>query len=164
MTAELLSARLAGQLDGLTWVVSRASTERLARRPQADKWSAREHLAHLACYQQRFLERLRTILSTDRPEFRRYRAEDDPEWPEWQTLTSERAYERLQALRREIIELVASLSDSQLERVGVHPVFGTMTIPQWIEFFLFHEGHHVYQVMTLAWKRDPYGRPAQDAG
>ncbi len=158
MTAELLRVRLAGQLDALQWVVSSAPAERLTRRPQPDKWSAREHVAHLACYQQRFLERLRTILKTHRPEFQRYRAEEDLDWPQWQGLTTKQAHERLNTLRRELVALVASLSDSQLERVGLHPVFGALTIPQWIDFFLFHEAHHVYMVMTLAWRREPSAR------
>jgi uncharacterized damage-inducible protein DinB len=150
MTADLLGARLAAQGEALERMVSRTSAEHFERRPQADKWSAREHLAHLACYQQRFLERLGAILSRDRPSFQRYRAEEDEDWPEWQRLASDEIHERLQARRRELLTLVASLSESQLERVGLHPVFGAMTIPQWIDFFLFHEGHHAYQVMALA--------------
>jgi hypothetical protein len=31
--------------------------------------------------------------------------------------------------------------------VGVHPALGPLTIPEWLEFFLLHEGHHLYQVM-----------------
>ena len=34
-----------------------------------------------------------------------------------------------------------------MNRVGVHPVFGLMTIPLWLEFFLLHEAHHLYVVL-----------------
>ena len=69
MTAELLQARVAGQFEALDWVITNIDTERFGRRPQVDKWSAHEHLAHVACSQQRFLERLTAILTTDRPAF-----------------------------------------------------------------------------------------------
>jgi len=65
MTAELLQARVAGQFEALDWVITNIDTERFGRRPQVDKWSAHEHLAHVACSQQRFLERLTAILTTD---------------------------------------------------------------------------------------------------
>ena len=63
MTAELLKARVAGQFEALDWVISNIDTERFGRRPQVDKWSAHEHLAHVACSQQRFLERSLTLNS-----------------------------------------------------------------------------------------------------
>jgi hypothetical protein len=63
MTAELLKARVAGQFEALDWVISNIDTERFRRRPQVDKWSAHEHLAHVACSQQRFLERALTLNS-----------------------------------------------------------------------------------------------------
>jgi len=160
MTAESLNARLIAQLDALERAVSTAPADGLNHRPQADKWSAHDHVAHLACYHERFLERIRGILSADRPGFRRYRAEEDPEWPAWQRLTTGEALDRLRALRRKLIDGVASLTGSQLERVGVHPVFGPLTIPQWIDFFLFHEGHHAYVVITLAWRGDAGGSSA----
>ena len=94
------------------------------------KWSAHEHLAHLACYEQRFLERVQTILTTDRPEFRRYRAEEDPEWPQWQSLTPEEINERLTSRRRELADLVVPLSDPQLKRVGIHSIFRGVDAPR----------------------------------
>ena len=152
MLKESLRCRLAGQLDGIEWTIGAGVAERISRRPEINKWSPHEHLAHLACYHQRFLDRIRSILATDRPLFKRYRAEDDPEWPSWQSLSTEEVLTRLHSSRRELLDLVSPLGDEQLERVGVHPVFGAVTIPQWLEFFLVHEAHHLYVVMTLAWR------------
>ncbi len=77
----------------------------------------------------------------------RYRAEDDPEWPQWAALPTGEVLRRLETLRRELIELVQSLSPDQLARLGVHPTMGRMSIPLWIEFFLLHEAHHLYVAM-----------------
>jgi hypothetical protein len=155
MLSESLQCRLAGQLDGLDWVSAPEAAGRIDRRPAPDQWSAREHLAHLACYHQRSLERLRAILATNRPVFHRYRAEDDPDWPAWQRLTAAESLERMRGLRRELIGWVGSRSDSELGRVGVHPVFGELTVAHWLEFFLVHEAHHLYTVMSLAWRHPP---------
>ena len=161
MLSESLQCRLAGQLDGLDWVSAADAARRIDQRPATDKWSAREHLAHLACYHQRSLERLRSILATNRPVFNRYRAEDDPDWPSWQRLTAAESLERIRRLRRELIDLLAPLSDSELGRVGIHPVFGELTVSHWLEFFLVHEAHHLYTMMSLAWRHPPQSSAGQ---
>lgn len=145
-----LSTQLAAQFDAVDRLVASASAEDLARRPGPDKWSAREHLAHLVCYQQRFLERLTAILTTERPTFGRYRADDDPDWPAWQGLPAAQLQERFRAGRAELVALADSLTATDTERVGIHPVFGAMTASQWFDFFLIHEGHHAYQMFVLA--------------
>src|SRR5262245_41367723 len=139
MSVERLRIRVAAFFEALEWVLTNIDAERASRRPQAGKWSAHEHLAHVACYQRRFLERLGAILSTDRPALARYRAEDDPDWPRWQHLSGPELGERFDALREESLATIGSLSDEQLARVGVHPAYGAMTVTQWIDFLLFHQ-------------------------
>jgi hypothetical protein len=50
-------------------------------------------------------------------------------------------------LRSEIKDLIKNLTDGQSNRIGVHPLFGAMTVRLWIEFFLVHEAHHLYVMM-----------------
>jgi hypothetical protein len=45
---------------------------------------------------------------------------------------------------------VTSLSDQELGRAGTHPVLGALAIPEWLEFFLLHEAHHLYVVTIRA--------------
>jgi hypothetical protein len=54
---------------------------------------------------------------------------------------------KLKALRGELIKAVTHLPPDQLDRIGVHPILGDMTVPLWIEFFLLHEAHHLYVLM-----------------
>ena len=49
---------------------------------------------------------------------------------------------RLAALRAQFVERVDGLSSDELARIGVHSRFGEMTLVEWLEFFLLHEGHH----------------------
>jgi uncharacterized damage-inducible protein DinB len=124
------------------------------RRPDSGKWSARENLAHLARYQQVFLERVARIVDEHEPTFARYKAEDDPEWPSWAALPLAEVSNRLRAGRAKIIAKFGALSDEQLARVGVHARFGPLTLVQWLEFFLLHEAHHLLAVLQRARERD----------
>lgn len=135
---------LSSQLKALPGILETANAQVLARRPLGGGWSAHEILAHLARYHEVFLERVRQIIEEDRPHFSRYRAEEDPDWPGWAARTSEDVLDRMKTLRGELIGLIRALPDEQLARVGVHQVFGPMSLERWLEFFLAHEGHHLY--------------------
>jgi hypothetical protein len=55
---------------------------------------------------------------------------------------------RHKAGRAEFIRLGKGLSHMDASRVGIHPLFGEMSLALWVEFFLLHEAHHLYVVMT----------------
>ncbi len=142
------AVRLEAQLDAVQPLLERADPEAMTRRPRPDTWSAHENLAHLARYHEVFLERIGRILAEERPHLPRYRAEEDPSWPKWAAKPTGEVVQCLMALRADLIERVNTLSLNQLSRVGIHPTFGEMSIPMWIEFFLLHEAHHLYVIMT----------------
>jgi uncharacterized damage-inducible protein DinB len=140
--------RLETQLDALDTILAGATPAALATRPASGGWSAHEHLAHLARHHAVFLERLRHVAAEDAPRFARYRAEEDPQWTEWSALQMPEVLSRLRGLRADIIRWTAALSDAEAGRVGVHPLFGEQSVGDMLEFFLAHEGHHLYAVMT----------------
>jgi len=140
--------RLETQLDVIPLLLSGATPEAVMARPASGQWSAHENLAHLARHHDVFLERLHRILGESAPQLSRYRAEEDSAWPEWSRLSTEEVLIRLEALRGEIISLIKGLSQAEENRVGIHPLFGEMSLALWIEFFLLHEAHHLYVVMT----------------
>ena len=140
--------RLETQLDALDTILAGATPEAMGRRPPSGAWSAHEHVAHLARHHAIFLDRLRQIAADELPRFERYRAEDDPEWPAMASLPTDVAIVRLRALRANIVQWVSGLSAAQTMRVGVHPLFGAQSVAEMIEFFLVHEGHHLYMIMT----------------
>lgn len=151
---ETLDARLASQLQSLKLVVGGVSETALRTRPKSGKWSAHENLAHLVQHHKSTLARIRRILPEDRPELPSYSADKDPEWPVLATESTEEVLCKLLALRQELITLTACLSTQQWLRVGIHPVFGPMTLAQWVDFFLLHEAHHLYVAMTHAHARE----------
>jgi DinB superfamily len=88
------------------------------------------------------------MLRDNGPHLGRYRAEEDAAWPEWACLSTEEVLHRLKALRAEIMQHIAGLSEADATRVGFHPLFGAMSVALWVEFFLLHEAHHLYMIMT----------------
>jgi hypothetical protein len=94
-----------------------------------------------------FLERLERIPTEETPRVGRYRAEDDPDWPGWSGLSLDDTLQRLKDVRQRLIAWVKTLTPEQITRTGLHPSFGAMTIPQWLDFFLLHEAHHLYTAM-----------------
>jgi len=145
--SDSLLGRLDTQLDALDLVLGLANEEALDRRPRPDEWSARENLAHLARHHAVFLDRLRRLLTEDRPSLGRYRAEEDPEWPAWAALSLAEILGRLRALRAELCGLVRELSAGDCARTGLHPTFGEMDVAGWLQFFLLHEAHHLYTAL-----------------
>jgi hypothetical protein len=143
-----LLARLETQLEALDLILARATPAGLDARPRPGEWSARENLAHLARHHAVFLDRLRRLVTEDRPALGRYRAEDDPEWASWQTLPPGELLTRLRALRAELVAIVRSLSPADSARTGVHPTFGEMDVAGWLGFFLLHEAHHLYTALV----------------
>jgi uncharacterized damage-inducible protein DinB len=141
--------RLRTQLDVLPLLLGSATEASLRQRPAPGKWSALENLAHLARYHEVFMERLRRIMAEDSPPLGRYRAEEDPGWPPWQQKPLPEVLASLTRLRGELVQQVESLSEGDLTRACVHPVMGAMPVPLLLEFFLLHEGHHLYTVMRM---------------
>ena len=88
------------------------------------------------------------MAAEDEPQFARYRAEDDPEWPAMAALPTAVAVVRLRALRANIVQWISGLSASQSMRGGIHPLFGAQSVAEMVESFLVHEGHHLYMAMT----------------
>jgi hypothetical protein len=140
--------RLETQPNVIPLLLAGATPEATMTRPSSGQWSAHENLAHLARHQVVFLERLRRILSEPAPRLGRYLAEEDPDWPEWSRLSTEEVLGRHAAVRAEFIRLGKGLSQGDTSRVGIHPLFGEMSLDRWVEFFLLHEAHHLYVAMT----------------
>jgi uncharacterized damage-inducible protein DinB len=141
-----MRTRLATQLVALDLILKGATEDAMNRRPEQGKWSAHENLAHLARYQEIFLQRLERMLREDAPQLPHYRAEGDPEWPRWVGVPTKEILSRMIARRKELIERVNSLAPAELMRTGVHSKMGALAVLEWLEFFLTHESHHLYTI------------------
>src|SRR4029453_2597839 len=136
-------------------VAGSRSDHELRAQPQPGKWSALQHVAHLARMHEIYLARIQRILTEEAPAMPAYRAEQDDEGPGWEGLALPDVLSRLNDRRAQLVAQLRSLSDDQWTRIGRHAIFGPLTLAEWIESFLVHEGHHLYTALTLAKSRRP---------
>jgi len=142
-------SRLQHQHESVIEISKGIAEEELRIRPATGKWSAFENIAHLAAYQPAFIARLKKIQKEDSPSFARYVAEDDPAFEECCGMELRQLHEHLFTNRFLIANHMSGLKEGELRKVGRHPVFGALDVPQWVEFFLLHEAHHLFTIFKL---------------
>lgn len=141
--------RLRHQHEALVELIDSLTEEELKRRINPDKWSAFENIAHLGAYQTMFIGRLERLAAESTPSFERYVAENDPEFPEYLNTPLQTLLQFIPVRAAEITARLTSLKEPDLLRTGVHSRYGKLTIPQWTQFFLLHEAHHLYTIFML---------------
>jgi uncharacterized damage-inducible protein DinB len=130
-------------IDGLT-------DEQVRRQIIPGKWSIFENIVHLQTYQHLFIVRVQKILATDNPLFPRYTAEADPLFLENCSLTIREIMHDLITTRKEIATEMVQFPEADFLKTGIHSAFGSMNLLQWMNFFLLHEGHHLFTVFKLS--------------
>ena len=113
---DFLKHNLANQLAFLLRQVENVDKDFLKKRPIPQKWSIKEHLAHLGRYQEIFLERIAVILRGETPYLERYRADDDPFFYDWCHWSSATIIEKTILDRQTIIDLMTNLSKIQIAK------------------------------------------------
>ena len=148
-----LSSRLEFQHQTIAELIEGYTEQELKSRTIPDKWSAFENIAHLVLYQLVFQERIVQIMVETNPSFERYVAENDPSFEEYLQYPLQHLMELLYDTRKQICRQLHDLSENELLRTGQHPLFGSLSVVQWTEFFLLHEAHHLFTVFKLLAKR-----------
>ncbi len=142
--------RLQNQFDTVLTAFANWPEADLRHRPVPDKWSALEQLAHIGRYTDVFREqRVAIILQEPEPAFGRYRADDDPGFAEWVALDKNALTRRFGQQRQQLTNFLMGLSEAELSRKASHPLFGSLDVTGWTEFFLLHEAHHLFAMFRL---------------
>ena len=141
--------RLQNQYQQIIRLIDGLNDAFVTHRHRPDKWSIKENLAHLGRYHEVFEHRIKSILTMNQPEFGRYKAEDDPDFPAWKALENSVITRKTIYLRNRITKQLENLHDHSLNRQGKHPRLGYLSVEGWTEFFLLHESHHIYAVFGL---------------
>jgi hypothetical protein len=148
LSASALS-RLTFQHFTISELISGIAEERIHLHSLPGKWSIHDNIAHLARYNIVFQDRIKTILQEDNPVFSRYVAEADEEFLSWQMKGTNPLIESIAIERKRISTMASSMSPEQLDRKGIHPRFGILSLVGWLEFFLLHEAHHIFTIFQL---------------
>ena len=142
--------RLHYQHKSLVDMIDGLSDEKIRRQINPGKWSIFENMVHLQTYQHAFCARMKQLLTGTNPVFVRYSAESDPMFLDNCHKATREIIQDLLATRKKMLVELTSVGDQDVLKTAVHPVFGTLTMAEWLNFFLLHEAHHMFTVFRLA--------------
>jgi uncharacterized damage-inducible protein DinB len=145
-----ISTRLQYQHKSLLDIIDGLTDEQIRRQIIIGKWSIFENITHLSTYQHTFINRIKQMLDQNNPSFPRYTAETDPLFHDNCSKSSREIMQDLLTTRKEMAAGILSFTETDLDKSGVHPVFGKMNLIQWFNFFLLHEAHHLFTIFKLA--------------
>lgn len=145
-----ISTRLQYQHKSLLEIIEGLTDEQVRRNIIPGKWSIFENTVHLQTYQHVFIYRVKEILTGNNPSFDRYVAEADPFFPDNCNKSTREIMQDLLIIRKEMASSINNLRKEDLLKTGVHPLFGSMTLLQWLNFFLLHEAHHLFTIFKLS--------------
>ena len=138
------------QHKSLVDIINGLSEEQIRRNVNPGKWSIFENIVHLQTYQHTFCKRLKKILEEDNPVFDRYTAESDPLFLDNCLVSTREIMQDFITIRKEMANHSMAIEEKDLARTGTHPVYGTMNVSQWLNFFLLHESHHLFTIFKIA--------------
>ncbi len=144
--------RLKTQHLTLAYITSLLNVEQIINKPVPEKWGIRENMAHLVKYQKLFIDRVDKILTSEIPKFEPYRAEIDFEFDMFLQKSPDILLSELNADRKILTIRIVSLTENDLQRVGIHATYGKLNLLDWLEFFLLHEAHHLFTIFKLVHK------------
>jgi len=145
-----ITTRLQYQHKSLLDLIEGLTDDQVHKNVIPGKWSVFENIVHLQTYQHVFIYRVREILKGNSPSFDRYLADTDPFFPLNCSKSTREIMQDLLGLRKDMAAEINNLNEEELIKTGQHPVFGQLSLLQWLNFFLLHEAHHLFTIFKLA--------------
>jgi len=147
-------ARMERTADDYAAAIKGVSDAALSKRPDDKNWSAKESLCHMRDTEEAFMIRFQTIIEMDEP---RFLPGDADRWATERQYQRNDAGEALQAFRvrrEETLLFLRGLRPEYLDRAGVHPTRGRMTVKDFVGLMAWHDDNHLDQL-----KRALAGKP-----
>lgn len=144
-----ISTRLQYQHKSLIEIIDGLSDDQIRRQVNTGKWSIFENIVHLSTYQHVFIHRVKLILENTQPAFDRYTAEGDPLFLDNCLKSTREIMQDLLTTRKEMSAGLLSFSETDFGKTGIHPVYGSMNLIEWMNFFLLHEAHHLFTIFKM---------------
>jgi hypothetical protein len=134
--------------------------ELLQWKPEPERWSISEVLAHLADIEEEYCQRARRIVAENTPALQRY---DQARAENYSRGTAAEHLARFGAMRRGIAAFLKSLPASASARTANHSELGAITLAQLLNEWASHDLGHLRQVAEVyrAHAFHPYAGPFQ---
>jgi uncharacterized damage-inducible protein DinB len=144
-----VATRLQYQHKSLLDIIDGLSEEQIRKRLNTEKWSIFEIIVHLQTYQHVFFGRVKEIREGSNPLFNPYSADTDNVFIENCQKTLREVMQDLITIRKGMAAVLLPLPLSELNKTGVHPVYGKLNLHLWLNFFLLHEAHHLFVIFKM---------------
>ena len=121
----------------------------VAAHPFPGKWSAREIVHHLSDSESISAQRLRRLISEERPVIQGY---DQEVWAvllRYNLRDHTPALELFRAVRATTAQLLPELSEEDWQRAGWHTQSGLYTASHWLQIYAAHAHNHAAQITRL---------------
>jgi hypothetical protein len=161
-TIQQYKARILGHVEGKEWLQVQSTTpevlaelihgvnkEKLTQRPQPEKWSVAEILAHLAEAEAVAHWRYRQVLEHSGD---RIVAFDQNMWAElgdYRNWPPHEALDMFRLIRQSNLRLFARLTPQQWECYGMHSERGKEVLKDYVRMMAGHDLNHVEQVRQI---------------
>ncbi len=156
---ETLRKKMEAERAKLLSMIGTLREDELFQRPE-DGWSIKDMVAHIANAETVNVEFIRRMLEQDHPiqlttvaddypdfegafELDRYNAYIHAKRQDWSWAEAMAALERA---RRETLELIETLRASDLDRGGVHAVWGEQTVGSMLKILMLHDKMHGLEI------------------
>jgi len=160
--SELINAYLAG-IESVHRAVQGFDTAQLRARPVAGAWSTLEVVCHLADSEALFADRMKRVLTEDRPAF----AFADPALSVAALAYNQRDADEelacLAAVRRQMVRILRAQPAEAWRRAGIHSRQGEQTLEQLLRKAVDHLEHHVRFILEKRQALEPIPKPGAAA-
>jgi hypothetical protein len=125
------------------------SEEGLSAHPVPGKWSAREIVHHLADSESISAQRLRKLLTEEKPIIHGYDQERYAVLLRYNERDMAPALEAFRAARSTTAQLLSAMSSADWEREGWHTESGRYSADTWLRIYAAHAHGHASQIRRL---------------
>ncbi len=124
----------------------------IKKKNDSNQWSIFETIVHLQTYQRVFQARVNEIRNSENPQFELYSPFEDQIFIENCTKSVREVMQDFITTRKEMAAQYLPLPLSELNKTGTHPNYGKLKLQHWMNHFLLHEAHHLYNIFKMAGK------------
>jgi hypothetical protein len=124
------------------------------RRSVSGKWSAHEHVCHLAAVHPMAFERLRLMLEKNHPLIKPYLPELEHAPDALLSVDLEDALKRFQADRSGLVSQIRGLRPEDWDRTAEHPEYNRYSVFILFRHLVMHDMFHAYRIEELLLNRD----------
>jgi len=130
-------------------VLARIGEAALDRREEADGWTPREIVHHLADSEMTSAIRLRRLIAEDNPAIPGY---DEPEFARrlYYDRPVQPSLDAVRAARASTADILDRLTEDEWRREGTHSESGRYRVEDWLEIYAAHAHDHAEQMLRAA--------------